>query len=823
MTELFRFAVVRPAEVAPEPLKLLQKLDGKPLNAFATYANNAFAQVPAADDVIKRLNYNIKAIESPPEDNKEKWDEDKDLLDSAIVKIYTSGNDVQDTLSTFIEYRRLYDKAEGNPKSRPVSIPFTQQSLDVAVKKEEDKNMRYVKDALSAINSTKSFIGNAPLRKNWYDALPSASHAYIKSIVGDSTSIDITYNKLLDAERFKPPPFFYEILGVPKRIPSSVRFAGVADLIVVKEHILRYEGGEIGNIQNVLKSEHVVRETRRLERTSEIDFTDAQSLTEEERDSQTTERFSMGREVNNVIKEDSSTKAGVSISGSYGPTIEVTASLDTARNKSSEQSAKVASTYSKDVTSRAAKKVTEMSRKSKTVQTLLEYQENYKHEFNNVKGEKNISGLYQWVNKVTQSQMYNYDKRQMLDIVVPEPAAFLAAASVYNKELTMDKPLPITENVNETNYADLAKRYFVTGVLPPPAETIVIGKSVGNKAPDPNSPEINDSTEVQVPTGYVSKTASIRIQWGELTGTKIIFSIGKYNEDLSMGDKEVRDNVPIGNFSGSVPFSIFATARAYSANLMITCDRTTESFDTWRMKTSDAITDAYSRLMADYGRARADADAKSTNGPKGDNPLANVKTIENELKKSCISIMTSQDFGTFGAIENAATGVSGIITGDMPQVSVLRALAQGPYIRFFEQAFEWENMQYIFYPYYWGTKTKWKTNIALKDDDPMFSAFVKAGAARVMFPVRKGFVDDVAYFLQTGKVWSGGPVPTVGSDNYISISEEIRNSEKQSENPETYGEPWEVVVPTNLVILRDELPTWSKDKDGKWTEVKTRT
>ena len=45
-------------------------------------------------------------------------------------------------------------------------------------------------------------------------------------------------------------------------LPSLVSPTGVTDLLIVREHVWSYVGGEIGAIQNVLKSEKLVRETK---------------------------------------------------------------------------------------------------------------------------------------------------------------------------------------------------------------------------------------------------------------------------------------------------------------------------------------------------------------------------------------------------------------------------------------------------------------------------------------------------------------------------------------------------------------------------------
>jgi hypothetical protein len=46
--------------------------------------------------------------------------------------------------------------------------------------------------------------------------------------------------------------------------------------------------------------------------------------------------------------------------------------------------------------------------------------------------------------------------------------------------------------------------------------------------------------------------------------------------------------------------------------------------------------------------------------------------------------------------------------------------------RFFEEAFEWEEMTWITYPYFWGRKSEWTELISFDDPDPVFDDFLKA-------------------------------------------------------------------------------------------------
>lgn len=67
------------------------------------------------------------------------------------------------------------------------------------------------------------------------------------------------------------------------------------------------------------------------------------------------------------------------------------------------------------------------------------------------------------------------------------------------------------------------------------------------------------------------------------------------------------------------------------------------------------------------------------------------------------------------------------------------ALADGTRIRFFEHAFEWDQMQYVFYPYFWARPGGWADRFHARNMDPFLEEFLKAGYARVVVPVRPGF------------------------------------------------------------------------------------
>ena len=252
-----------------------------------------------------------------------------------------------------------------------------------------------------------------------------------------------------------------DYVGRPSEPPpsghGSVRPAGVGDLLMVRQHVLRYEGGEVAHIENVLKTEHLERDTRRLDRTETSIVQETENTSEEERDQQTTDRFSLKRETTDTIKEDTSLKAGLAVDAKYGPFVEVKANADFSSSTSAESSVHQATEFSKDVVNRSVSKVVERVLERRSITTISEFEEKYTHGFDNTNGSGNVSGVYQWVDKVLQAQTFNYGKRLLLDVTVPEPGTnfVLAQTNADDESRTLTKPPPFTlraDQINEGNY-----------------------------------------------------------------------------------------------------------------------------------------------------------------------------------------------------------------------------------------------------------------------------------------------------------------------------------------------------------------------------------
>lgn len=612
-----------------------------------------------------------------------------------------------------------------------------------------------------------------------------------------------------------------ELLPLDVRVPRThgdVKPVGVADLLVVKQFLKRYEARDIAHIENVLQGEGKERTHRRRNQTEELTFREVETTTSEERELESTDRFEMARESSETIQEDAKLKAGMSITAKYGPAVEFSASVEGSYSRSKTEVTKSASTFSKEVTQRSSKKIAErvLERESRKITTEVE--ETNKHTLDNTGGDGHVRGIYQWIEKVYEAQMFNYGLRTMFDFMVPEPGAFLLEAlrRAHVSATELVKPMPFSirpDQLTEFNYHTWVSAYHATDVTPPP-EPYITKSHDYNAGGGDDKTDYNHSSQIQIDEGYRAIYATVGVvgnTWSDEASVDVV--VGQRGNRISNAGIRVW-HTSLDNEVLAIPLAINSFDHSDLAIAVeVKCQRTDRAMAKWRHETHAKLTTAYLARLAEYEEKLAALKAEAGIVIEGKSPALNQEIMVDELKKACISIMTEQHYELFNAVETGSNG--------LPQVNLWENEAEGPYVRFFEQAFEWEQMTWLTYPYFWGRKSQWSDRIAMEDADPLFNQFMKAGYCRVVVPLRPGFEGAVDHFMNFGEPWMGGPLPAVTSDLYLPIAEEIaeRLGRPGEEVPE--GEPWEVRFPTSLVRLRDDgsLPAWEKDEEGNWLPV----
>jgi hypothetical protein len=615
----------------------------------------------------------------------------------------------------------------------------------------------------------------------------------------------------------------FHVTPLDDRIPHTrgdVRPSGIADLIVVRQQLVGYEGADVAHIENVLKGEHKNREHVLHDQTVTTVTQETEVTTEDDHELASTSRFEMSKESEQTIKEDVQLKAGLKVSGKYGPVVEFSASAEGSYQRTKEEATKSASKFSQEVTEKTSKKLTQRIKQTTTTTVTHETTETNTHGIDNAAGTGHISGVYQWVNKVNQAQMFNYGLRALFDFMVPEPAAFLIATmnNAHSSALTVTKPTPFTitpDQISESNYGYYVTQYGATDVAAPPE---LYKTAAANYQGGPG-----ENADVSfVSSGQITIDAGYRAIWASVETTGNVWEAGASTDVLLGGRSHRFENnaswlwsTSLDSEQGTIPWGVKTWKRAnVVVAIEVKCQRTDRALQQWRLETHAKLTTAYKARLQEYEEKLAQLELQAGVAITGKNPAANQATIAAELKKNCISIITDQQFDLFDAIDLDPMTY-------LPEIDVNEAAGEGPYVRFFEQAFEWEHMQWVTYPYFWGRKGQWDERLGYDDSDPAFADFLKAGYARVTVPARPGFETAIDHFLTFGELWNGGPLPAVSNPLYLPIADELaaRLGRPGVEVPQ--GDPWKVLVPTELVHLRadDKLPVWHQDATGAWVEA----
>lgn len=544
----------------------------------------------------------------------------------------------------------------------------------------------------------------------------------------------------------------------PEAAPPIVSAVGWGELIVARETLVGYDAREIAHIENILPGESKLREHQRLSRTEQVEEVEVITERETEKDSQTTERYELHAETQETIQRDFSVNAGVNVSGKYGVT-KVEASLDTAFAQSQSQSRSSAIDTAREIVKKSVERTFERVRKLRRLALTEEIKELNRHELANVGSPPlgAISGMYLWVEKIQKIELRHYGTRMMIEFHVPEPAiSLLEQASGAGKKRRLP-PFDIgPSGVDGTNYQCLAQRYGAVDVEPPPPQFAHVGFGWVSTANEEAEQWAEDQfTEtVNVPAGYTPEWA--RVAWSALQGKEenrefnFAFAVGGISEPPA--DKEHTVNtyngvvlqMPVGT---TWPQGVPVTGRVHGAwdgamyvQITLTCRRTAEAYDKWRIATWASLRAGYEALVRQLAQEEQVAAFQDqllvTASPEG--PAAINRRIEREeLQKWAVKSLRLVP-QNFNAIETV---------GERQEISPFHAEAEAPIVRFYENAFEWEHVNYFLYPYHWARRATWAMRNGIERVDPRFRAFLQAGAARVVVPVTPGFEDKVMSFL----------------------------------------------------------------------------
>jgi hypothetical protein len=581
---------------------------------------------------------------------------------------------------------------------------------------------------------------------------------------------------------------------------TKVAPLGVADLYLVRTHITRYERGEVASLENILGGEKL---THTLRQSSEVETTDTSDR----------EQTSLQSLAQTLAEQSSGKTTAQAIGAGRGPL--------TSDGPES---------FSKAVTDQVSSSSSNRVRKTTTLRQLQRSEDVAEHVLDNTTGEDVRFGVYQWLDKIYQAQVFRYGEPRLLyDIIVTEPAALFREALSRPRGQAALPPRPAkftvpADNLWLFNWSYYATGHQATGVEPPPQAQIIVTENFGGKAIDPFSSELNANTYeagesriTRIPKGYKAteyRLLAVASGWvpynlRAIIGSKAVV-IDSWGGKLFSGklDGEV-ESLPVGLIADGN--GVNPSISTLAVGIEIICEPTDEAISAWQTKTHGLILAANQRRFADYEERVANRDATARLQLQGLSPQRKAAIVQSELKRTTLATLTNQNFSTFNASKIDSFG--------FPYPDAAATTALSAYIRFFEQAVEWEHLEYAFFPYFWGSRASWVSKLLNTEAEPQFASFLSSGAARVVLPIRPGYEAAVELFLNTGKTPTTAELLDVGGPLWVSLMSQLRSQGAQDDTESPVGEPWEFRIASDLIRARRDglLPQWSLAA-GKWVE-----
>lgn len=564
----------------------------------------------------------------------------------------------------------------------------------------------------------------------------------------------------------------------PAESEPAVRFAirpvGVADLRVVRQVLIGYEKGELAHIDNVIQGETRERHHTRLQRTeeSQSDYTERDS--EQYRESQSAERFEMGRFAFESSRQSQDQNSSITTTATYGE-VTVQTSNFMASSQGREESRGEDLRRSREVVERMLTMTRERVGQYRFRNALSEVTETTIHK---QKAKcAHVMAQFRWVDKVYRAQVYNYGARAMYEIMLPSPAALYSRLLEQHPGVSGHAgkapalPTLQAQDLTDSSWAYYAQLYGVDLPAPPAAAITEYAQASYPSAGHP-SPSIGGvfHRSPARELGYSASSAGCSMSWFGPTGQcGVTASIGTLLFASGPDPDSVIPAQAMSVEAAEVTFSAsgWGPVERYSVNFYLVWTRTQRAVEQWQLACMRIIMESYHAKLSAYREKQAVA-----------LDPAQMRAIERtELKRAILENLHRQ-------------------AGNSDP-------AQAKEVRFFEYAFEWDQMTYRFHPYFWGPESGWDGQQFGQQGDSVFNAFLNAGFASAILPVRRGYEDAAALYLQTGLVLDVAVVPA--DDTLAAMNREVELINAAGDAGVSEGEPWSYRVPTTLVVLDDGI------------------
>jgi hypothetical protein len=387
-------------------------------------------------------------------------------------------------------------------------------------------------------------------------------------------------------------------------------------------------------------------------------------------------------------------------------------------------------------------------------------------------------------------RLYRYGLRLTYDVVVPEPGAamrrrYQELASLRAKLGPFEFPVPHNDITEEIRQSDPAPPVTVPPTPRQPHHR-VLADQYGTTVPDPPRAvlprwERIESAAVgggwhfhtftfRVEDGYSIKELAVHLQLGQDDdGTRIHYgvlgtSFARPSDTPVPDTRFVLTDLPekpyLGATGDQTVVFFLQDVEVGAVGVDYIAERTPERYAQWQSEVWSAL---YAAAQTKYYAEQQDI---ATRIADIEEQLTKVDTLtmrreeSDEVMKSVIRFIAGggyqyMDDATVAAFDRASEdAVHGIgfatntLTLDPAQFAAVKRHEN--VVRFINQAIEWENVVTFLYSYFWDNPHGWEFIRQIQHPDANRQAFMRAGSARVVLTVRKGWEEQWLRFAESG-------------------------------------------------------------------------
>jgi hypothetical protein len=540
--------------------------------------------------------------------------------------------------------------------------------------------------------------------------------------------------------------------------PSPVERVG--ELRVTEKRLAGYVEADVVHVENVLANETRQRVHQSKSTSGKTSSTTDDTESEKISDRQTTTKTEFQHEARKAVEERQGLDISSSVSASYGP-VAATVGLNFSSSTSKSEAQREANSFASEVVSRAVSRVRDRQQTVRTSYEELRDTETNTHGFANNTA-KNIIGVYRALDKVFDIFQRTYDDRLFYDVTVLNPGEFLRESSQSRLSAhATSPPEPFTigdsaiksTDITPSVAVELAVRYALQDLPPVPAlQRVDVTFAGDNEYTSKEGRKVNGWShlvlgEAAVPAGYeafgaivtyggdlgqddatsAANNRPIRTEWTLDQGADKIYA----QHWISVGGSRLNVSLLGGIFgkkfdprpSGSLAIGASVLClTGFRIDATVICIPTDAAFVDWQLSTLLAARDGYERLLTKYQQSVADAGATSG---------VSLSMSDGSAKELIVREMRRLFLSSFA------------VTGIGPGL----AIPDSAIVSFFEQSFEWSNLQYMLYPYYWAPKDNRAALAFAYANNQDLVEFVSAGAARIVVPARRESEADLLRLL----------------------------------------------------------------------------